>query len=113
MKIRQVWPSHGPAAHRYAALIVVRVDGHGLFRRFAPLSEPTAFFSADDTGRYVITGALYRCASACREGDAPREGDRRVVGCSLKTNFDGSRTRQYAVVFAHSLTACRAAEDRL
>jgi hypothetical protein len=112
LTIREAWPSPEATAHRRAALIVVRVDGHGIFRRFAPLSD-RSFYSSDEAGGYQIAAAFYRCAGLCREGGAPTRVDRVIARCSLHVDFDGTRSRSYVLVFRHTPTSCTVAREPL
>ena len=85
---------------------MVRVDGRVIFRRFAPLAEKLTY-SADDTGRYTITGAVYQCSVACRAGSEPNPGDHEVAHCSLRTDFAGVRPMDYVVVIQTRRPTCR------
>jgi hypothetical protein len=108
--ISEAWSSNGSAAHDHAALIVVRVDGRVIFRQFTALSEKRTY-SADDTGHYTITGAVYRCSGACRAGSEPHPGDHKVAHCSFQTEFDGGHPMDYVFVVRTRHPACQVGAD--
>ena len=108
--VREAWPSNGAAA-RHAVLLVIRVDGRNVFRRFTPLSTTKALYSLDDTGRYQIRATLFRCADACDGGLAGRRRPHRVATCSVEKDFDGSQELEYKVTVSDDLSRCRVGSD--
>jgi hypothetical protein len=110
LTVREAWPSNGATAH-HAMLLSIRVDGRDVFRRFAPLSATRTLFSLDDTGRYQIRGTLYQCAGGCEHPLLGTYHARPVATCSVKTAFDGSEARAYAVTVSDDLSRCRVASE--